>query len=275
MSYKSLLVYLDDGKSNAERIGVAIETAQAHGAHLTGAALLTLKPDGLNTHSDKVMALEAKRLSERLVAEFEAQASAAKIAHEAIVIAGNSDASAGKMAHHARNNDLVILAQPNPDSRNFTRMSQLAEEVILYSGRPVMFVPYIGTNNVPFKKALISWDGTPAAARATYDAIPLLKHCEDVAIMVVQSKKQLESKTDDQAEALATNLKRHDIHTHVERIAPGSATVANIILNEVAHNNIDILVMGGYGTPSLRQKIMGGVTRTLLSTMLIPVLMAH
>ena len=179
------------------------------------------------------------------------------------------------MAHHGRNADLVILAQPNPDGRNFTRMLSFAEEVMLYSGRPILFIPYIGANKIPFKKALISWDGTPAATRATYDAIPILKRTEEVTVLVVESKKQLESKSDEQAEALSRNLARHGIHTHVERVSPGEATVASVILNEVSHHDIDVLIMGGYGTPSLRQKILGGVTRSLLSSMLIPVLMAH
>jgi nucleotide-binding universal stress UspA family protein len=46
-------------------------------------------------------------------------------------------------------------------------------------------------------------------------------------------------------------------------------------LNEIAENDIDLLVMGGYGTPSLKQKIFGGVTRTILSSMIIPVFMSH
>jgi nucleotide-binding universal stress UspA family protein len=138
-----------------------------------------------------------------------------------------------------------------------------------------LFVPYIGANKIPFKKALISWDGTPAATRATYDSIPILKRTEDVTVLVVQSKKQLESKSDDQAEALSHNLERHGIHAHVDRVEPGQSDVASVILNEVSHHDIDVLVMGGYGTPTLRQKIMGGVTRSLLSSMLIPVLMAH
>ena len=253
----------------------AVQMAISHGAHLTGASLLTLKPENLNTESDKVAALESKRMAESLVADFADKATVADISFDTIVVNGNSDKSASGMAHHGRNMDLVILAQPNPDSRNFSRMLDLAEKVMLYSGRPVLFMPYIGANRIPFKKALISWDGTPAATRATYNAIPMLKMTDEVTVLVVQSKKQLETKNDVQAEALSQNLKRHQIHARVERIMPGSSSVTNIILNEVSHHDIDVLVMGGYGTPRLKQKIFGGVTRSLLSSMLIPVLMAH
>ncbi len=275
MSYKSILVYLDDGKSNPDRVSAAVQMAESHGAHLTGVSLLTLKPESLNTTSDKVVALESKRMAESLVADFADRVRAANVSFDTIIINGNSDESASSMACHGRNADLIILAQPNPDSRNFTRMLDLSEEVILYSGRPILFVPYIGANRIPFKKALISWDGTPAATRATYDAIPILKMTDEVTVLVVQSRKQLESKSDVQAEALSQSLKRHGIYAHVRRVLPGSSNVANVILNEVSHHDIDVLVMGGYGTPKLKQKIFGGVTRSLLSAMLIPVLMAH
>ena len=275
MSYKSILVFLDDGKSNEDRVNTAIAMAESHGAHLTGAALLTQKPEILNTDSEHLADLESRRMAERLVKEFESKASAAGIEHDSIIVPGNSDESASKMAHHGRNADLIILAQPNPDGRNFTRMLSFAEEVMLYSGRPILFIPYIGANKIPFKHAMISWDGTPAATRATYDAIPLLRDTEDVKVLVVQSKKQLESKSDVQAEALSHSLLRHGIQSQVAKVSPGSSSVASVILNEVSHNDIDVLIMGGYGTPSLRQKILGGVTRSLLSTMLIPVLLAH
>ena len=220
MSYKSILLFLDDGKSNDDRVAAAVTMAKSHDAYLTGAALKSLTPEALNSTNDKVAAVESKRMAGQLVENFSNHAKAAGIKFETIIIPGSWDTSANKMAHYGRNADLIMLAQPNPDSRNYTRMVEFAEEVMLYSGRPVLFMPYIGANKIPFKKALISWDGTPAATRATYDAIPILKRAEDVTILVVQSKKQLDSKSDDQAEALSRNLERHGIHTHVERIAP-------------------------------------------------------
>jgi nucleotide-binding universal stress UspA family protein len=276
LSYKSILVFLDDGKSNSDRVNAAISLAKSHHAHITGASLLTLRPEHVKIDSSEQFAdLESKRLSESLVTNFLEKSSAAGIESDTIVIAGKADESANLMAHHGRNADLIILAQPNPDSRNYTRMLSFAEEVMLHSGRPILFMPYIGANKIPFKKALVSWDGTPAATRATYDAIPLLKQTKETKILVVQSKKQLESKTDVQAEKLCVQLSRHGIHCHVNLVSPGSSMVATVILNEISQHDIDVLVMGGYGTPSLKQKILGGVTRSLLTTMLIPVLMAH
>ena len=61
----------------------------------------------------------------------------------------------------------------------------------------------------------------------------------------------------------------------VNRQQKAGVPVPDIIQNEIADKDVDLLVMGGYGTPSLQQKIFGGVTRTILSSMIVPVLMSH
>ena len=149
MSYKDILVFLDDGKSHNERVDMAIYLARSHGARLTGAALQTLRPEKLNSDDDKFAALKSRQMAESLAAKFSARASAAEIDFESIIIEGNSETSANKMAHYGRNSDLIVLGQPNPDSKNYLRMLGFAEEVMLYSGRPIFFIPYIGANKIP------------------------------------------------------------------------------------------------------------------------------
>jgi nucleotide-binding universal stress UspA family protein len=51
-------------------------------------------------------------------------------------------------------------------------------------------------------------------------------------------------------------------------------TVATVIQNQISENDIDLLVIGGHGTPSLKQKIFGSVTEKLLTSMVVPVLMS-
>jgi nucleotide-binding universal stress UspA family protein len=43
----------------------------------------------------------------------------------------------------------------------------------------------------------------------------------------------------------------------------------------VADFNADLVVMGAYGRSRLRELVLGGVTRTLLGAMTVPVLMSH
>ncbi|MFM7420603.1 MAG: universal stress protein [Alphaproteobacteria bacterium] len=48
-----------------------------------------------------------------------------------------------------------------------------------------------------------------------------------------------------------------------------------LLLNHASDIGADLLVMGAYGHSRLREFILGGVTRSLLREMTIPVLLSH
>lgn len=274
MAIKDILLLLDDGKSNADRVKAAINLAEIHTASLTGVALGSMKPVHAPQDDDQAIARMGEKMAQKLIEEFAASAKQADIPVTTIIIFGDSSASGEKMAHYARNYDLVILSQPNPANDNYNPLIDFSKQVLLLSGRPVFFMPYTGTNRIPLQKAMIAWDGTPAVSRSVHDAIPLLKELKEVLILVVASKKQQQSKREVLVHGLTKHLINHDINAHILNINPGKNSVATIILNQITENNIDLLVMGGHGTPTLKQKIFGGVTTSLLSSMVVPVLMS-
>lgn len=274
MQYKDILLFIDDGNSNAVRMSAAFALANEHNATVTGVTLATMKP--VNTRATD--ADELKRICDRgaqdRLDDFASAAGAAGVSARAHIIYGNRSASAKKMAKYARNFDLIMLRQANTDTENSSLIEEVAEEVILLSGRPVFFMPYIGAHRIPCKKAVVAWDGTPAASRSLHDALPLLVGLDEVMILIIEGKSKT-AKGELLADELTRHLKSHGVNAVVNRQTSGSVDVPTIILNEIADNDIDVLVMGGYGTPNLKQKIFGGVTRTLLSTMTVPVMMSH
>jgi len=275
LAIKDILVFLDDGVSNIERVHAAFCLAKIHNAKLTGATLASLKPMHAKVSDDKAIARMGEKLSNKLVDDFQHAAEQQGLNVKTLIIFGDALTSALKMSHYARNYDLVILRQPNPARDHFDRLNVFAQKVMLLSGRPILFMPYIGARKLPFEKAMIAWDGTPAASRAVHDAIPLLATLREVVILVVESVKQIHSKKDVQDEGLAAHLANHDVNARVLRVRPGIRDVASVILNQIAENDIDLLVIGGYGTPTFRQKVFGNVTRSMLSSMIVPVLMSH
>ena len=58
-------------------------------------------------------------------------------------------------------------------------------------------------------------------------------------------------------------------------IAAGDVDVPSAIKSHAAAIGADFMVMGGYGHSRLREFILGGVTRTVLTSSTIPVLMSH
>ena len=275
MSIKDILVFVDDGPANTDRINSAFHLAETHDASLMGASLATMKPIYAKSDNEEIIIRMSYKQAHKYVDEFISAGEIAGINVRAVVIDGNSKESAQKMAHYARNTDLVVLAQPDPSKDNFHRLQAFSQDVIVFSGRPVLFIPYIGTTKVGNKKAMIAWDGTPAASRSLHDAIPLLANTDEVQILIVESKKQQEFKKDLLVEDLAEHLSHHGINAYIKRVSPGKNDVPTTILNQIVDSGTDLLVIGGYGTPTLKQKVFGSVSATLLSSMSVPVLMSH
>ena len=69
-------------------------------------------------------------------------------------------------------------------------------------------------------------------------------------------------------------LHRHGIAARMHRGAPG-ANVAGALADLAAESGADLVVMGCYGHSRLREQVFGGVTRSTLAKLVVPVLMAH
>jgi nucleotide-binding universal stress UspA family protein len=76
--------------------------------------------------------------------------------------------------------------------------------------------------------------------------------------------------------AIVEWLGRHGITATVTRQATsGDVDIANALLSLANDRLADLLVMGCYGHSRFRELVMGGVSREILSSMTLPVLMAH
>ena len=168
--------------------------------------------------------------------------------------------------------DLIICGQHSPKDPG-PADSVVTEDLIMRTGKPVLVIPYIGCQNTVGKNILIAWDHSREASRAVHDAMPFLKTAEAVNIVSVVKKdtKQHEIATADLAEHLA----RHNINVIAQDMVKNEVPVAETLLSRLSDTGSDMLVMGAYGHSRLREYTFGGVTRTLLDSMTVPVLMTH
>jgi nucleotide-binding universal stress UspA family protein len=279
VQYKNILVYLDEGASNAERMRTSLSIARAHNAKITGVALNTAPSlqamlraniGGANGLIDK-----GRAQAEAVIDEFDALATTENIDHDTRIIECKEGRVAQKLAHLARNFDVAVLRQANPERPNADLVMSVAEEVLFSSGRPVLFIPYIGAHAIPCKQALIAWDGSAASTRAVHDALPLMEQMQEVVVLVVDSDKQERTNGEQPGDDISNHLSAHGINNRVERRLSGDTTTSTIILNALSDTGADIMIMGGYGTSRIREVVLGGVTRTLLNTMTVPVFMSH
>ncbi len=122
-------------------------------------------------------------------------------------------------------------------------------------------------------RVMVCWDGSRNAARAINDAMPFLSRAKAVDVVTIDTK---EDKTGEiKGVDIAQHLARHGLNVELRRINAGDVDVANVILSDAADRDADFIVMGGYGHSRLREFVLGGATRGILSSMTVPTLMSH
>lgn len=280
MSYKTILVHVDQSSHAGTRIELAGRLARSQEAHLIGAALTGLTMDACN--GDGVAFAgplpqqyfdEVTRGAEQSLQRFEAQARAADVSYER---RRSDDQAETGLIQQARYADLVVLSQSDPETTGLAMLRQLPEHLVLHGGRPVLIVPYAGAFAHLDKHALVAWDGSRAATRAVTDALPLLRHSTRVSLAVFNPERRHGMHGEQPGADIALYLARHGVRVEVlQQVTAPGIDVGNALLSLAADIGADLLVMGAYGHQRWREIVLGGVTRRLLQSMTLPVLMSH
>jgi nucleotide-binding universal stress UspA family protein len=98
---------------------------------------------------------------------------------------------------------------------------------------------------------------------------------EKVVVLVVDTKKFGSAHGPEPGADIAAWLARHGVNVEVQREMAADIEVGELILSRAADHDIDLIVMGLYGHSRLREVILGGASRTVLSSMTVPLLMSH
>ncbi len=281
MTMKDILVHLDTSETCTHCVAAAAALAKRKGAHLIGIAF-ALESSLLQYYGGKLVldvgedhADATRKAAQEAVDIFEKRTKEAGISAESRIVECSTMEIADRISFHARHVDLTFLEQPAPDRENRSLMATLLEGVLFNSGRPVYIMPYIGRRELPIRKAVIAWDGSYKAARAVNDAIPLLQDRGETVILIVDPDKRRKSHGDHPGADIAVHLRRHGIDTGIVVQDSAGLDISTTILNFVSDAGADLLVMGAYGHSRLRERTFGGVTRTLLDQMTVPVLMSN
>jgi nucleotide-binding universal stress UspA family protein len=172
----------------------------------------------------------------------------------------------------SRCGDLVVAAQSDPSGES-ADAGQI-DSALYESGRPLLILPRAYDTSNGFRNIVISWNGSREAARAAFDALPLLKEADAVQIVVVDPPEDAEP-ADVGATMLAATLLRHGVRV-TSRVVPSDGRAVEDVVSEAASAfSADLLVMGAYSHSWLRQFLFGGVTRTMIESTALPVFMAR
>jgi nucleotide-binding universal stress UspA family protein len=255
----------------------AISVAEAFEAHVLGAAV-SYEPvipgnvfGGIPPEIIDGQRRESENKARAAVSRFDQAAKRAGLSSETRILRTTIAEAADQLGRIGRRFDLVVVGQPD---RTNSAPDQVIDETVLFeSGRPVIFVPFIQKGGMTLDHVLICWDGSRAAARAIADALPFLKKAKQVEVLIVSEKPNKANEIP--GADLGQHLARHGLKVEIKHITASDIGVAPTILSYAADSGTDMIVMGGYGHSRLREFVLGGVTRGMLESMTVPVLMSH
>lgn len=279
MSYKTVLVHVDESEHARERIKLAAVVAMAENAHLVGTAMTGasryIQRTKMLAELDPNFMIHLEFLHQRAnrgLEEFEATAQRlGLVSFEKRLV---DDEAAGGICLQARYCDLVVIGQIDPREVSPVVMPDFPQYVVINSGRPVLIVPYSGKFENIGNRVLIAWDASMAATRTVTNALPLLKRAQIVEVALFNPESQPQVHGALPGSDVAIYLARHGIKVEVLQRTT-DADIGTALLALATELDSDLLVMGGYGHSRFREILLGGVTRTVLEAMTIPVLMSH
>jgi nucleotide-binding universal stress UspA family protein len=276
MTYKSMLAVVQSEREADHLIDSAVALAERFGAHLIGFhpelvqvsyAMAAGFPDAEFLRDATERSASTTRA---LAGKFGHRLESTKLSNAwATMETLPGDTSAGAL-RLARSTDLVVAAQPDPSSE-----APETDALLSDSGRPVLVIP---RGHAPFdpmlRRIVIGWNGSKEAARAVFDALPLLKEAEFVEVLVVDPEERRPGAVK-QGEGIAATLARHGIHVQLVAAEKGRSSVEVAIVQHCSSAKADLLVLGAYGHSWLREFLFGGVTRGVLDRAPIATFMSH
>jgi len=255
----------------------AVSIAAAFNAHIAGIAFVydpiptLVTMEGVPSALIESLRNENEAAAQAVLANFDQLTKRNGLSAEARTLAASFVGASDAFASIARRYDLSVVGQAEPN--RVAAEEFIAEAALFESGRPVVVVPYIQRAGLKLDRIMVCWDGSRNAARAIADAMPFLLRAKSIDVVVVAGEP---GKSDEIAGAdIAQHLARHGLNVELRRLLSRDMDVANTLLSHAADSSADFIVMGGYGHSRLREFILGGATRSILTSMTVPTLLSH
>jgi nucleotide-binding universal stress UspA family protein len=265
VTYKTLMVHLELGHSNAGLLGVAGDLAQRFDAGLIGIAMCQpmqiIYSEGY-VPADLIVQDREQRENEVAAAEAEfrdvLRASVGRLEWRSAV---TPDPLADYLARQARGADLIITGvDHNTSVFDHSRHVNIGD-VVMHVGRPTLVVPTAAAG-VSFDSVMVGWKDTRETRRAIADALPFLQKAAQVAVVEIVAEHELEA-AQERLDDVVRWLGSHGVSA--ELIARKSTGEDAHQLHAVAlERKAGVIVAGAYGHSRVREWVLGGVTRDLL-----------
>jgi nucleotide-binding universal stress UspA family protein len=207
--------------------------------------------------------------AEALLAAFQAAAEKRDVYEERILARCLTSELSGLLVDYARLRDLTIM----PVEENGLSGPWNPEAVVFGSGRPVLLLPRASQKPFALDTATVAWDFSRPAARAVADALPLLAQAKRVHIVTVINEKRIDTKGS--GPELAKHLARHGVEVILDTVDAAGRPIGEALQYSAQSHDSDLLVMGAFGHSRLREFVLGGATRSMMSRPPLPIFLSH
>jgi nucleotide-binding universal stress UspA family protein len=265
MDYKAVMVGLALDRPNDACLAVAGDIAERFGARVIGVAASDIRSTLYFAEGDfaqKLLDEEASAIRKRL-SELEAEFRRVVEPRATSVEWRSAQALSGRyLLQQARAADLLVIGAR---SEAIVDVGIAADpgDLVMQAGRPLIAVPPTA-QRLDLRSVLVAWKDVREARRAVFDALPLLAAAKDVTIAAIPEHERDRAEVLAQATDVAAWLRGYGIVASTVVPEKTGDTIAQ--LDKIAADiNAGAVVAGAYGHSRLREWILGGVTRHLVT----------
>jgi nucleotide-binding universal stress UspA family protein len=279
MSGTTLLTILGGGSDSD--LEEAITVAQTIDAHLAVVAM-AVAPSPPIGEVGAAAALSSVWLETRAAEEQSLAARAQRLETRLAEDAINGDVSeayveaggiADEVGRRGRCADAIFLG---PDLRKDSALGSAVVEAALFeTGVAVIVSPAGAPADLSCERIVVGWNSSFEAARALHAAIGLLPKLSEIRLAMVDPKATETDGGEEPGADVAAYLARKGYAVTVDRLAGMSQSPEAVLTRHASDVSAGMLVMGAYSHSRLRQRIFGGVTRSMLEQPPLPLLLAH
>jgi nucleotide-binding universal stress UspA family protein len=272
MAFRDILVCMHVASSAASRAAFAAELAAGFGAQLLGAfarghvAEPFMPPDVIGwlpaEETQKIYDAHARMvdgLAEEARMSFEAAAAAREVVSDWQVVS-----NADELVARGRQADLMVFSADKGQLDIYTPAS-----LVMAIGGPAIIAPTAAAP-ADFRRVLVAWNGSREAARALHAAWPIITNADRVDVLIVSPDGLRGSEG-----GLQRHFERHGVKPNLIVDESEDGAAGKVLRRQVEALSPDLVVMGLYGRTRIREFVLGGVSRDMLSEPKVPLFVCH
>ena len=274
----SILIGLDGSPSCGAAVELGIQWAKRFNALLVGLGIVDegtirtpeAEPIGGGYYKrdrDDKLVKEARRAIKQLLERFAARC---EETHVSFKLLQDTGLPYEEILRESERYDLVVFGhETHFRFGTVDRPDETLWNVLKRGPRPVVITP---PKLEPGSSVVVAYNGSPQADRAL-QAFQSSGLDLDEQVCVVSADDDREEATR-QAERAAEFLRPHQIKAVTHALRPVDS-VSQSILEEVRQRNARLLVMGAYGHSTVREFLLGSITKAVLKESPVPVFLCH